>query len=91
MSRDHEFEQKIEILNQHVQVLQDLLVNLILRMNHDGDYPAATILKEIEALSDRADRNKDASPHRQQLLNQIARTLESADAWTPPSAQSPRT
>lgn len=80
MSRDAEFEQKIEILSQHVAVLETLLENLILRLNYDGTYPAASILKDIEALHS---KSKNAS--RSQMLGQVARILRDADFWQPPS------
>ena len=89
MSRDIEFEQKIEILNQHLAVVQELAETLILKLNYDGVYPAASLYKEIDAISREAQRDKDASPDRRQLLTQIWMKLRDADTWTPPSSLPP--
>lgn len=79
MSRDAEFEQKIEILSQHLGVVTQLLETLILRLNYDGTYPATSILRDVEALHS---QSKDAS--RSQMFGQIARALRDADSWQPP-------
>lgn len=83
MSREDEFEQKIEILSQHLALTTQLLETLILKMNYDGHFPAKSFLAEIEAMSEQ--EGDDTSGHRRQLLTQIARKLSDADRWTPPS------
>lgn len=83
MSRETEFEQKIEILTQHLAVTTELLETLILKMNYDGHFPAASLLAKLEAISELD--GDEVSGHRRQLLTQITRNLSDADRWTPPS------
>lgn len=79
MSREREFEQKIEILSQHLGVMELLLLNLIRRLNYDGTYPAASILSDIEAYHS---KSKDESSS--QKLGEFARELRGVDSWQPP-------
>lgn len=79
MSREVEFEQKIEILNQHLAAVATVLETLILRLNYDGNSPAASLLSDIDAL-----QSQTVSGDKRQLLSQFVRALKDADSWQPP-------
>ena len=89
MSREIELEQKLEILHQHPAVATLVLETLILKLNHDGAFSAASLLTEIQAMTSNP-RAREASPHWRQLMNQFGDQLLRADGWIPPS-QRPET